>query len=389
MKLCAVSFKECWRDESGAWYSYGGFPRQMAAISSLFDETDLLIVEVSARSGGLPLPPVRIVPLRRPTGVDFRRKMAILANLPYYVTMIARHVRSADVVHVPLPGDIPLIALWVAVVLRKRIIGRYGGSWHPTAVTTMMNRVTRACLRLLARGENVMLAVGEEGGRPARGMHWIFSTALSKNELKDVRPALARGLSNPPHLVFIGRLSAEKGVAQVIKAVHRLSEDTNRPPVRLTIIGDGPDRQELEDLVARLGCRARIQFTGQLNRTDLSRQLLEADFSVQPSETESFCKAWLDAMAHGLPVLSSDVGASAHAALGENGERGWLVPPGDLDALTLRLGSILQEPIDWPAMRRRCRDFTESRTIEEWRDFIGGLCAQRWNCRFQDGRLSA
>src|SRR4051812_28801142 len=53
MRVCAVSFKECWQ-EDGRWLTYGGFPSQMAAIASLFDEMTLVIVRVPSRRGGMP-----------------------------------------------------------------------------------------------------------------------------------------------------------------------------------------------------------------------------------------------------------------------------------------------------------------------------------------------
>ncbi len=387
MKICAVSFKECWRDESGFWYSDGGFPRQMSAIASLFETMDLLIVEGPPRPGGLRLPAARMIPLRAPVGKELRRKLSVLFNLPYYVTWIAQHTRGADAVHVPLPGDIPFVAMLTALALRKPVIARYCGSWQETAVTTLMNRVTRGFMRAFARGRNVMLATGEGAEQPAPGMEWIFSSALSKEEIESIQPRLERGLSHPARLIYIGRLSPEKGVSGLVRAIHLLSQKADDGSLTATFVGDGPERTNLEELSRRLQCQDRIRFTGQLNRSDLSRHLLEADLCVQPSLSEGFSKAWLDAMVHGVPVLSSDVGA-ARAVIGGHGERGWLVPPGDVEALTERLRSILRTPNDWPALRKRCRSFSESRTLDDWKDRIGELCASRWNCRYEAGKLS-
>ena len=67
MKVCAISFKECWRGADGDWYSDGGFPLQMAAVASLFESMDLVIVGVPPRQGGIPLPELaRITPMERP-----------------------------------------------------------------------------------------------------------------------------------------------------------------------------------------------------------------------------------------------------------------------------------------------------------------------------------
>jgi glycosyltransferase involved in cell wall biosynthesis len=388
MRLCVVSFKECWEDESGQWWSYGGFPLQMAAVSSLFDETTLVIVRGRPRRGGIPLPPVtRVVGLRSPVGADLRRKVSVLARLPYYLRTIARCARDADVVHVPAPGDISLLGMLVALVQRKRLIVRYGSSWTTTSQTTWTHRFTRACMRRFAGGRNVMLATGEGRGRPARNMAWVFSTALSAAELKAVRPSLDRRLSDRPRLVYAGRLAVEKGVAVLIEALGQLKRDQYVALPCLTVVGDGPDRAALERRVAELGCSDVVRFVGHCNREDLSKHMLSADISVQPSLSESFCKAWLDAMAHGLPVLASNVGA-AEAAIGtDHDARGWLVPPGDPKALAAALRHVIDTPRDWPAIRRRCREYVETRTLDVWAQAIGKVCASQWQVALVGGKL--
>src|SRR5437867_12136354 len=106
MRLCVVSFKECWQDDTGRWLSSGGFPAQMAALASVFDELTLVIVRTQPQPGAIPLPSgARVVALRSPIGDDTRRKISVVANARYYVNAIAPHVRETDVVHAPVPGD--------------------------------------------------------------------------------------------------------------------------------------------------------------------------------------------------------------------------------------------------------------------------------------------
>src|SRR3972149_2732183 len=83
MRLCVVSFKECWQDGEGTWVSSGGFPLQMAAIGSLFDDLTLVVVGGERGEGGMPLPPwARVVPLRRPSGAGTRRKLPLSTRVP-------------------------------------------------------------------------------------------------------------------------------------------------------------------------------------------------------------------------------------------------------------------------------------------------------------------
>lgn len=389
LRVCAVSFKPCWQDESGRWMSFGGFPFQMDAIASLFDDMTLVIVRVPPRAGGIPLPAhARIVPLRSPSGADLRRKLSIIASLPYYLWRIAASARNADVVHVPLPGDVPLLGMWIALAMRKRVLARYGGSWVANTQSTFMNRVTKACMRRAAGGRNVMLATGEGDAAPAPRMNWVFSTALARRELDRIAPRLDRGLSSTPRLVYAGRLSPEKGVAVLIDALGILAKDPTLAQPHLTVLGDGEERATLEARAAAVGCRDRVTFAGQVDRDTLSSALDVADVCVQPSLTEGFSKAWLDAMAHGLPVLASNVGA-ASAVIGTRGERGWLVAPGDSQALADAIHHVLVDDLDWTALRRRCRAYVEGRTLEAWAERIGTVCAAHWGWTMTDGRLRA
>jgi glycosyltransferase involved in cell wall biosynthesis len=369
--------------------SDGGFPRQMAAIASLFDEMVLVTVNGSPRSGGIPLPQhVRVVPLPLPAGVDIRRKLSVIAGLSRYVQVIGTEVRRADAVHVPLPGDLPLIGMAIAQAFRKPLLARYGSSWAVNAQTTLMNRVTKRWMRLSAGGRNVMVATGDGERPPAPGMHWIFASALSSGELRDCGAKLTRGLSNTPRLVYIGRLSVEKGVSVLLNAlarVHRALDGRSARPI-LTLAGDGPERGRLEVEAHRLQLEESVTFAGQLDRSALSRCLQDADVCVQPSLTEGFSKAWLDAMAHGLPVIASEVGA-ASTVIGAGGERGLLVPPGDAAALEGALLRMLTEARDWPALRRRCREYVEDRTLETWAQRLGLLCAAHWDRTLVGGKL--
>jgi glycosyltransferase involved in cell wall biosynthesis len=387
-RVCAVSFKECWQDAEGRWYSNGGFPLQMAAIASLFDRMTLLVTRRDRPGpGALPLPEnADVVLLRKPAGKDLPRKLFVAAHLFGYLRKIARHARNADAVHVPPPGDLPLLGMLVGLAMRKRLIVRYCGSWYPTSRTTATNRVTRGLMRAFAGGRNVMLATGEASASPARNVHWIFATGLSREELRRARPDTERAVARPARLAYVGRLSPEKGLDRLIEAIARLEAEGLSPLPRVTMIGEGPERERLEALVRERGYGDIVRFAGQLDRGELALALRDMDFCVHPSLTEGYSKAWLDAFAQGLPVLSTEAGA-ARAVIGGDGERGWIVPPGDVSRLADTLRRVLTEERDWPALRRRCRAFAEARTLEAWSSEIGRRCAEQWNVPFSEGKL--
>ena len=388
MKLCVISSKECWQDETGHWVSSGGFPLQMSALGSLFDELTLVILQGKRRANGTPLPAgACVIPLKKPSTTGMMRKLSVATQLPYYLRILRREIAQADAVHTPVPGDIGLLGLWVALSMRKRVILRYGSSWPRTTETTLMNDVTKAFARRFAGGKNVMLATGAGEQPPAPNMHWIFTTAISDHEVKAIEPVVERGLSDPARLAYVGRLSPEKGLIYLIEALARMKKEGFTPLPSVELIGDGPQRPELEELARQRGVGDDFIFVGQLNRATLMQYLQTVDLCVLPSLTESFCKARLDAMLCGLPVITTAVGFGREIT-GADGERGWIVEAGDAQALADTLKTVLTAPQDWPAVRRRCRAFVEHYTLESWAQEIGQICAQQWKVSFKGGKLT-
>ena len=377
MPVCVVTFKECWRDADGVWLTDGGFPGQMAALASVFGPMTIVICEIPPRAGGSPLPATaRVVPLARPRGHDWRRKLSFLTRVPDYSRTIRREIGGADVVHVPLPGDIPLLGMAIAIAERKRIFARYCSSWETNTQTTLWNRLTKSWMRALAGGKHVMLATGADADFPADGVRAVFATSITDNEVKRVQPDLDRPPGAVLRLSFAGRLSREKGIRFLIEAIASLRAQTDAPRVELEIMGDGPLRAELEALARRIDATS-VRFLGQLNRGALLDRLQQSDVCVLPSLSESYCKARLDAMLCGTPVITTPVG-SGRAIAGPNGERGLLVPVGRADAIAdaVRRAAAWD---DWPARRARCRRFAEQHTLERWAEEIARRCRDRWD----------
>ena len=387
LKLCVVSFKPCWQDSSGQWVTSGGFPHQMRAIASMFGEVVLVILRSAPGEGGMPLPEgSRVVGLPEPFGEDGRRKLSVLFRIPYYLFHISRHVIAADAVHVPVPGDISLLGMILAFVFRKPTIIRYCSSWPETHQTTRAQRFSKWLMRRFKGGRNVMLVTGAGDTPPADGLHWVYSTSLTRAEMFGIEPVLERPLQKPARYSYLGRLSPEKGVETLIRAMAQLKQTGHAAMPMLTIVGDGPQRGELESLVVELSCGEHIRFVSQVDRPTLFEILLATDVCVQPSLTEGYAKAWLDALAHGVPVIGCLV-SSAPELLGKQGERGWIVPPADVDSLSEALKAPFDPDIDWPALRKRCRTFSEDMTLESWAVRIGELTARQWNIAFRNGRL--
>lgn len=126
---------------------------------------------------------------------------------------------------------------------------------------------------------------------------------------------------------FVGRLSEEKGVAYLVEAASGIKEAG--VPLKLMIIGEGPERRTLESLVEKLGLSEEVLFAG--FRSDVDECLKLMDLFILPSLTEGTPVSVLEAMASGVPVMATSVGGLP--CLVDSGRNGILVEPGNSDAL--------------------------------------------------------
>jgi len=138
--------------------------------------------------------------------------------------------------------------------------------------------------------------------------------------------------AKPLGLLAIGRLVPMKGFDVAIRAVAHANDEAGGPIAQLTIVGDGPERSNLESLVKSVGAESEINFTGALNNAEVFAYLRNADVLVAPSLFEPYGVAVLEALAHGRPVLaSSQVIAALDRDDGSGAVR--LHPVGDADEL--------------------------------------------------------
>ncbi len=153
------------------------------------------------------------------------------------------------------------------------------------------------------------------------------------------------------YFLYFGRLSFEKGVDTLIRAVPEIGGG------ELWIVGDGPEREELESLAAG-PCAGRIRFTGYKTGDELKRILAGSQFVVLPSRCyENLPFSVMEAFASGKPVVATYIGGIPEMV--DDGENGYLFPLGDVHALADRLERLLGDPGRRSEFGRRGREKAE------------------------------
>jgi glycosyltransferase involved in cell wall biosynthesis len=147
-----------------------------------------------------------------------------------------------------------------------------------------------------------------------------------------------------PIVLFLGRLGERKGVMELIRAFATVAKDF--PGVDLVCAGDG-DIAGAESVARDVGLGDRVRCPGWLRGDDKHKLLQDAIVFALPSHAEGLPMALLEAMATGLPVLATHVGGIPEVV--RHGVEGYLVEPGDVDALAMFLRVLLE---DEPGRRR-------------------------------------
>jgi glycosyltransferase involved in cell wall biosynthesis len=183
-------------------------------------------------------------------------------------------------------------------------------------------------------------------------------------------------LSPPPTAVFAGRLIREKGVDVLLHAFVKVA--ARIPEARLLVIGDGPEKDTLGELIGKLGLVPNVSMPGHLSRSEMERHCARAWVQVAPSRwAEPFGMVAAEAMMRGTAVVASNVGGLPEIV--QHGDTGLLVPPGDVDALAQALLQLLCNREVVEQMGRAGREialarFSEASYVDRFVRFYQVLC---------------
>lgn len=212
------------------------------------------------------------------------------------------------------------------------------------------NLTARLCFVLVAVSDSTRRALLSQG-YPAGRVVTIHNGVEPAGEVEPV------ALAPSPVVLEVARLAEVKGQADLLAALSRLERGT----VVLAgadIEGDGAYERLLRREAARLGVSARVVFAG--HRDDVAALIAGCDVFCLPSLAEGLPLGVLDAMARGRPVVATAVGGTPEVVV--DGETGFLVPPGDVEALADSLDRLLTDE----SLRRRAGEAGRARVEREF-----------------------
>jgi glycosyltransferase involved in cell wall biosynthesis len=175
-------------------------------------------------------------------------------------------------------------------------------------------------------------------------------------------------------LIHVGRFSAEKGQMSLMQANLALLRRYPEPRFVWLLCGDGATFEEVQRYVVEHRF-SNVVFAGRVN--GVRSHLMAADIFVMPSDFEGMPNAMMEAMAHGLPAVSTDRSGAVDVA--RDRVEALYYPPRDIPALVERLAFLLDEPGERRALgaraRERMKEFSIDRALHTFERRLGALCS--------------
>lgn len=308
----------------------GGMANQTQQLSRLLADTDI-DVEV-----------VQVNAPYRPVWITYWPGIRALFRLAPYLARLWRVVGHANIVHVMANSGwswhlFVAPAVWIAHLRKVPVVLHYHGGEAESFFRQSFRWVKPTLLRcaVVIVPSKFLLEVFRNYGVPAEVVPNFI-------DLSRFYPATHDGADWPRqlHIVVTRNLEPIYDIDTALRAFAFIRRDWNQ--ARMTIAGSGPDRGRLESLADELGLSGSVVFAGRLGIDDMANLYRHADLMINPSLADNAPISILEALASGVPVVSTAVGGIPY--LVDDGRHALLVPPGDPIAMAGAVKRLLDEP---------------------------------------------
>jgi glycosyltransferase involved in cell wall biosynthesis len=305
----------------------GGMAMQTEQLARLLGEEGVAVTTVAVN------------PPYRPAWVANVRGLRAAARLLAYVPALWRAAGRADLVHVMANSGwswhlFAAPAVWIARLRGVPAVVNYRGG-EAEQFLQRSSRVVRATMRRAAA-----LVV------PSRFLHDVFARFGMPSEIVPNIVDLARfapraAVAVEPGLIVVARnLEPIYDIGTAIEALAAIRRSV--PAARLVIAGTGPERERLAARAAQLGLAGAVEFTGRLDRDAIAALYRRAALMLNPTRVDNMPNSLLEAMASGLPIVSTDAGGVPFVV--RDGHSALLVPLGNPEAMARAAARVLSQP---------------------------------------------
>ncbi len=310
------------------------------------------------------------VPITRIGSLGMALSLPVAPSFPFRLESLAR---GFDIVHVHVPFPLPLLCNWKRLKANgtRLVIHFHSDIVRPLqkclfrGLKALDRRFMEAADRIIVTSEGLLnnsRALSPFRQKCRVVPLWIDLKATVEPSAAELLGTRQRyGVQDGERVVlFVGRLVYYKGLEYLIEAASQLD-------AKILIAGDRPLRQSLQDRVRNVGLESKFRFLGTVTDAERSTLYSLSDVFVLPSTgpSEAFGIVQLEAMAHGLPVVNTDLPTGV-PSVSVHGETGLTVPPRNSELLRDSLNAILSDT----ALRRRFSENASKRVHQYSRPIV-------------------
>lgn len=220
---------------------------------------------------------------------------------------------------------------------------------------------TKAKIRTLLKESASFIVLGEKWNKAIHDIEPKTKTVVVSNTVP-IPNYTTSWNEKRFQFLFLGVLIKRKGVADLIQAISLLKKEGSLNNIKFVIAGSGAEEANLKQQARELQVESWIEFVGWTDGKAKERYLKDSQALVLPSYNEGLPMAVLEAISYGLPVIATDVGDMAAAV--RDGENGYLIHPGDVDALANSIYKLISEKANWQKKSESARKISISRFDE-------------------------
>lgn len=280
-----------------------------------------------------------------PTHVDGPRVVKALVALVGFVRLlVALRFRGCDIVHIHMASYASFarksrVATLAGLFRKKVVIHLHGAQFHLFFEESSTNRKRAISWALLSA--DLVIALSEEWKTRLVGISpdatiRILPNPVDTREYEGMVEARAEVPEGGGHVLFLGAFTRRKGIYDLVAAAAKVVE--KRPNVVFELGGDR-EVSEVQHLIEEKGIGRNVRFMGWVRGEQKLSAFLRAHIFVLPSYHEGLPIAVLEALAAGLPVVTTPVGGIPEIV--EDEVNGCLIEPGDVDALAASILRLL------------------------------------------------
>jgi len=351
------------------------------------DDISLDLVVASAQGSYLEQVPVGVRVVDLHTNIDFRTK-SLIPLVPAIANYLRQEKPNVLLSHLPYINSLAVIAKLLTRIPVKLILIEHTFPYHkaielesstakikqqkrqllPTLMPFIMRWFYPLADKVVTVSQGMAGELEQDLKLKPNSVQVIYNPVIDESLYLKLNAPVEHPWfqpNQPPVLIAVGRLAAQKDYATLLRAFAQFRE---KHSARLLILGEGELRSQLENLVSELSLETDVSLPGFVSNP--YAYMSRAAALILSSVWEGLPTVLIEAMACGCQIISTDCPHGPNEILAQ-GKYGWLVPLQDLTALANAMQQALEFPKNTDELKHRAQQFRIEQAVSEYLDLIG------------------